>query len=291
MKRATTSALGASLAAAAFAMPVQAQAQTDPSASSDVMQWDDDVEPGKLAFSLAVAAANFEVNLENAQVVLPESFDFGDFDVTLDEDVNFTSLFTGASVSYRVLPFLSLDARAGYVSAESDFGVTVAGTPGDQFPGIIQGPISLSSEVSTNVEGVNAGIGATVVVPVLSVGEKKVLMYGNYEHSWSEYDDDNFSANYGRIAGGFVFPFSLEDRSKPVFRVGASYTNVERSFEREFTLNGETGLVSAEQSTDHPVSIEFGAIIPVSRKFYVSVGSSVQTTGNASFLASLTFTP
>ncbi|MEL6707711.1 MAG: hypothetical protein AAFP79_05470 [Pseudomonadota bacterium] len=291
MKPSTTTALAASLAAAAFALPVQAHAQSDPSASSEVMHWDDDAEVGKFAFSLAIVAANYEVNLENSQVVLPESFDFGDFDVTLDEDVNFTSLFTGASVSYRVLPFLSLDARAGYVSAESDFGVTVAGTPGDQFPGLIQGPIALTSEVSTNVEGVNAGIGAKVIVPVFSVGSKKVLMYGTYEHSWSEYDDDNFSANYGRVASGFVFPFSLEDRLKPVFRLGASYTNVERSFERSFSLNGETALVSADQGTDHPVSIEFGAIIPVSRKFYVSIGSSVQTTGNASFLASLTFTP
>ncbi|MEO1399323.1 MAG: hypothetical protein AAFU56_10730, partial [Pseudomonadota bacterium] len=113
MKPSTTTALAASLAAAAFALPVQAHAQSDPSASSEVMHWDDDAEVGKFAFSLAIVAANYEVNLENSQVVLPESFDFGDFDVTLDEDVNFTSLFTGASVSYRVLPFLSLDARAG----------------------------------------------------------------------------------------------------------------------------------------------------------------------------------
>ena len=260
-------------------------------AQSDAMEWEEGGDVGKLSISFAVAATNIEVNLENSEVVLPEDFEAGDFDVTLDENVNFTSLFTGASVSYRVLPFLSVDARAGYVSSESDFGVNIAGTPGDQFPDFFDGPIAFSAPVSTNVEGVNAGIGATAMFPAFSVGRKKVLVFGTYEHSWSEYNDENFSANYGRVGGGFVFPVSPEDPMQPLFVLGASYTNVSRRFEREFTVGEETAIVRAEQTTDHPFTIELGGVIPVSQQFRIGLGSSVQTTGNVSFLVTLTITP
>lgn len=262
-------------------------------AQSDVKDWGDQSgkDSGKLIISLAVATTNVEVNLENSEVILPEDFEFGEFEATLNEDVNFTSLFTGASASYRILPFLTIDARAGFVASESDFDVTVTGTPGEQFPDFLQGPISISSPVSTNVEGVNAGIGATVVFPVLPVGDSVVLMYGSYEHSWSEYNDDNFSANFGRITSGFIFPLSLRDKSQPIFTLGASYTDVSRSFEREFDLNGETAIVRAEQTTDHPYSAEWSAILPLSQEFRIGLGGSVQTTGNVSFLATLTFIP
>jgi hypothetical protein len=251
----------------------------------------DPAETGKLSISLAVAATNIEVNLNNSEVILPEDFEAGDFDVTLDEDVNFTSLFPGANVSYRVLPFLTIDARAGFVTSESDFNVNVVGTPGDRFPGFIQGPIAFSAPVSTDVNGINAGIGATALFPLFSVGRKEVIFFGSYEHSWSEYSDDNFSADYGRVTGGFVFPVARDNPMQPVFLLGAGYTNVSRRFEREFNVNGETAIVRAEQTSDHPFSVEWGAVIPTSRNFRIGLGGAVQTTGNASFLATLTFIP
>ncbi|MEO1490391.1 MAG: hypothetical protein AAFR88_13300, partial [Pseudomonadota bacterium] len=98
-------------------------------------------------------------------------------------------------------------------------------------------------------------------------------------------------ADYGRAGAGLVFPFSLMDPMQPVFRLGASYTDVNRQFEREFVINGETASVITRQGIDDPFAIELGAVIPAARNVQFSLGASIQTTGNTSFLASLTFQP
>ena len=261
-------------------------------AQSQASKWDRSELPGAFTLSLAFAVTDLEVTLNDTEIVLPESFDFGDFETTVDEDVTFSSTFIGAGAAYRVLPVLTLNARAGFVSSESDIGVGVSGIPDERFPGVlVQGPVSFATEVSTSVEGINAGIGATLAAPLASIGSREVIGYATYQHSWSEYSDDNFSADYGRAGAGLVFPFSLMDPMQPVFRLGASYTDVNRQFEREFVINGETASVITRQGIDNPFAIELGAVIPAARNVQFSLGASIQTTGNTSFLASLTFQP
>jgi len=69
------------------------------------------------------------------------------------------------------------------------------------------------------------------------------------------------------------------------------YTDVNRTLEREFTINGETARFSTRQGIDHPWSVDVGVILPASRRVQFAFGSTIQTTGNVSLLANLAFRP
>jgi len=275
------------LVAVAFAI----SSTSEVTAQNTLENWDRTEAPGALSINLTVATTDVQVTLEDTEIVLPENFNFGEFETSVAEDIDFKSTFVGAGVSYRALPFLTLNARSGFVSSESDIGFEVTGTPSDDFPGIIEGPVSFGTVITTSVEGFNFGVAATAIAPIASIGSKEVVGFASYQHSWSEYDDPNFTADYGRATAGVVFPVSLENPMQPLFRLGVGYTDVNRRFEREFTINGETARFSTRQGIDDPWSVDLGMILPASNRVQFAFGSTIQTTGNVSLLASLSFRP
>ena len=168
-----------SLVALALAISISGEVR----AQNTLENWDQTDAPGALSINLSVATSDVQVTLEDTEIVLRESVDFGEFETSLTEDVDFKSTFVGAGVSYRALPFLTLHARAGYVVSESDIGFEVSGTPSDDFPGIIGGPISFGNVITTSVEGFKFGVGATAIAPIASIGSKELVGFASYQHS------------------------------------------------------------------------------------------------------------
>ena len=259
-------------------------------AQDDYEDWGDG-PPGRLSFSVLIAVSESEVVLTDSEVSLPEDISLGDFEVTLAEEVEVSNTFVGASVGYRVLDFLQLNAQGGFVSTTSDIGLQINGTPADTFPINFNEPISLEREVSTSAEGYSLGVGATGLLPVASIGDSMLLGYVSYQHLWNEFSDDGISVDIGRVSAGILFPFSPLQEDKPVFRFGASYLDTKRTLERGVEFGGEEVMVRAIQEMEDPWFGEIGIAFPASRHVLLNVGASVQTTGNGSILGSITIRP
>ncbi|MEO0589701.1 MAG: hypothetical protein AAFZ11_03985 [Pseudomonadota bacterium] len=252
--------------------------------------WGDD-GPGKVSITALVAVTNSTVVLTDSEVTLPDDFEAGDIEVSLAEELKVSNTLVGLNVGYRVLPFLDLNVQGGLVETTSDVGLTIEGTPADTFPIDFGGPISFATDVSTEASGYSFGGGATGFLPVVTIGDDMVLAYASYQHVWNEFDDDGISVDIGRLSAGLVYPVNPMDDPKPVFRLGASYVNSTRTLERGLEFNGDQISIRATQETDDPWFGQFGISYPASRHVLLNFSSSVQTTGDVSVIASITFTP
>lgn len=260
-------------------------------AQSEIDDWDVEAPSGKFTFTLALAVTETEVVLTDSQVSLPDDLQFGEVDVTLAEDVTVSNTFVGGVIGYRVLPFLELNAQAGFISTGSELGLTINGTPSDTFPIDFGGPISLDRDFSTSADGYSLGIGATGFVPLASIGDEAIVAYGTYQHLWNEFSDDGISVDIGRVTTGLLYPISAQSKGRPVFRLGVAYVNSTRTLERGVDFGGDQIMVNATQETEDPWSGELGIAYPASRNVIFSFGTSVQTTGNVSVFGSITLRP
>jgi len=256
----------------------------------DYDDWGDD-EPGKFSVSALVAVTNSTVVLTDSEVTLPDDFDGADIEVGLAEEVKVSNTIVGLNVGYRVLPFLNVSVQGGLIETSSELGVTIEGTPADTFPIDFGGPISLATDVSTGASGYSFGAGATGFLPVATIGDDLLLGYASYQHVWNEFDDDGISVDIGRLSAGLVYPVNPMGDSKPVFRLGAAYINSTRTLERGLEFGGDQISVLATQETEDPWFGEFGISYPASRNVLLNFSSTVQTTGDVSVVASITFTP
>lgn len=258
--------------------------------TGDYDDWGDD-EPGKLSLTAIVAVTNSKVVLTDSEVTLPDTFEAGDIEVGLAEDVKVSNRLVGLNVGYRVLPFLDLNVQGGLIETTSELGVTIEGTPAETFPIDFGGPISLATDVSTSASGYSFGAGATGFLPVATIGDNLLLTYASYQHTWNEFDEDGISVNVGRLSAGFVFPINPIDDPKPIFRLGATYINSTRTLERGLEFGGEPISIRATQETQDPWFGEFGVSYPASNHVLLNFSSSVQTTGDVSLIASITYRP
>ncbi|MEM1194973.1 MAG: hypothetical protein AAGH57_02620 [Pseudomonadota bacterium] len=250
-----------------------------------------DAPPGKLSFSLAIVASESEVVLTDSEVTLPEEVDLGDFEVTLAEEVEVSNTYVGASVGYRILDYLELNAQAGFISTTSELGVRINGTPADTFPINFGGPISIEQDVSTSAEGYSFGVGATGLLPIAPIGDDLLIGYANYQHLWNAFSDDGISVDIGRVSAGLLFPVSPLTEDKPIFRIGASYVDTKRILERGVEFGDESVMVRAVQETEDPWFGEAGIAFPASRHVLLNIGANVQTTGKVSVIGSITIRP
>lgn len=259
-------------------------------AQDEYEDWGDG-PPGKLSFSLAIVASETDVVLTDSEVTLPEDIDLGDFEVTLADEVKVSNTYIGASIGYRVLDYLELNAQAGFISTTSELGLQINGTPADTFPISFDGPISIEQDVSTSAEGYSFGVGATGLLPLASLGDDLLIGYASYQHLWNEFSDDGISVDIGRISAGFLFPVSPMAEDKPIFRIGASYVDTKRVLERGVDVGDESIMVRAVQEIEDPWFGEVGIAFPASRHVLLNIGANVQTTGKVSVIGSITIRP
>lgn len=244
-------------------------------------------ERGKLSLTMSVVASNVAVEVVESEITLPEDFANGDFEATLSDDLSVSSTIVSGSVNYRVLPFLDLNARVGFVTTDTESGITISGTPTGTFSDFFSGPISLDREQTLEVDGYSLGLGANAFLPVAEVGKGTVAAYTGFQYIWNEFDED-VSSEGAKTSFGLVYPVNGR-RNEIIYRVGGSYNWISRDIDRSLTLNGQPVRVQITQEFENPWAIEAGAAFPVRHNVLLSVGAWHQLSGETSALAAISY--
>lgn len=268
-----------------MAQPPLAHAQEGP-----VQPLDRD-DPSKWRFSLSYAAVNADLRIINSAVTLPDDLEIGDFTAELADELSVSSNVAWAGVGYRILPFLEVNARAGLISSEASTGLTLTGTPDGPFSNLFTGPVTFDTARDTERSGYSLGLGANAVLPVVKIGDSLLAAYSAFQYTWNEFENSEITSRAAVTSFGLVYPVNLEDRSQPVFQVGASYGWLSREVVQNQVFNGQPISVELEQEFVTPWSLELGASLPLSQTISLGFTASHSLSGSTSGLATIRFRP
>lgn len=259
------------------------------SAETESSHWIEDSLTSKWTVTASFAATNAAVDIVSSEVTLPQEFEEGDFEASLDDDLSISAQLVSGSVGYRLLPFLEVSARAGLASTDTDTGLTISGTPTGVFADVFEGPITFDREATLEVDGYSLGLGAAAYAPLADIGRDKLAGYLEYQYAWNRFDDDTIVSEASRASLGVVFPVNAERGNKPVYRISGSYNWITREIERDLTIGGEPISVRLTQEFENPWSMELGAGLPIADNTLLGLAASHQLSGETSAFASLTF--
>ena len=242
---------------------------------------------GKWNIAISVVASNAAIKIVDSEVELPEAFDDTDFEVNLSEDLSVSSTIVSGSVGYRVLPFAEIYARAGFISSDTETGVTITGTPIGPLSDLVDGPVTIDGDRSSEVDGYSLGLGGRSVLPIAQIGDNRLAAYSGFQYVWNRFED-TVSSEGAKVSYGLLYPVNLQNR-KIIYRVGGSYNWISRNVEQSLIFNGEPLRVQVTQELDNPWAAEAGVGIPIVENFLLGAGVWHQFSGETSFVASISY--
>ena len=250
----------------------------------------------KWRLSSTVAFANAEIEVIDADLVIPEDFAIEDLELDIPEVTDLSSTLFIASAGYRVLPFLELTGQIGYLNSETatpfELTATIPEPDIDLDLGLIDfdEPVTVSLDRNEDISGYTYGLGANAIAPVGIVAGHPLLATANVLYIWNRLDGGNITSETFSTSGGLTYGV-LTEKALYTFTAAAGYTRLNREAVRDLELAGETFRLFTEQELESPWSINLGVSRSLNDRWTVGYGLAANTAGPISHGVSLNYTP
>ncbi len=245
---------------------------------------------GRWHFGVGVSFISTTLDIVDADVDAPEDLLLRD--VALDvSDVSIKGTAVAASVSYFVLPFLSINANGGFLSSTSTGRLRLSGTPDLGLDLVtFDEPLTFEFDREVDIEAYTVGVGVGAYIPLVLEERNKLILRGGANLNFANADENETQTRTFTKSATLIYARPVIEIPS-AFGVGLSHTSINRSTEMMTEFAGETIRVDLEQELADPWSVNASTHHELTKHFAVGYGVSHNFDAGTSHMLHVSFKP